>query len=366
MRGGLSWNNTMASVAASRLKQPSALGVRPRPPSSERAASRGAQSAAGSEGGLSQATQGLGAAGRGAARGGVSSSLLRPTAATIAGRAPPRQAAASAALVAAKPKAKAGAAAGARGESPTPGAAPAAAGAMSAAAPAAERLQASNKLAHPSRESSELDREEAELTALVASRRWHAPDRPSKKYDALKTSNPFSKAKSETGFSFAYQQGTIPCRINHGVVVSRLQWDEDPAGLDYDPLLVTVAEGLRETKHPFVFVAQTAFKEMLLAPGARDKASPLVPQVVRNLRAAMLVPEEGPFAAALCAVKQLSECVGPALDAHMGALLIQINKKSFEAKFKTPIFETLLAMAENGGPDAARQIKLKVPCFSQR
>jgi hypothetical protein len=364
----------MATVAASRLKQPSALGVRPRPPSSERAASRGAQSAAGSEGGASHATQGQGAVGRGAARGGVSSSLLRPTAATIAGRAPPRQAAASAALVAGKPKPMAGAAAraaaGARGASPAPGVAPAApaaaAGAVSAAAPAAERLQASNKLAHPSRESSELDREEAELTALVASRRWHAPDRPSKKYDALKTSNPFSKAKSETGFSFAYQQGTIPCRINHGVVVSRLQWDEDPAGLDYDPLLVTVAEGLRETKHPFVFVAQTAFKEMLLAPGARDKASPLVPQVVRNLRAAMLVPEEGPFAAALCAVKQLSECVGPALDAHMGALLIQINKKSFEAKFKTPIFETLLAMAENGGPDAARQIKLKVPCFSQR
>jgi hypothetical protein len=357
----------MASVASSRLKQPSALSVRPRPPSSERAASRGAASAGGSEGGASLGSQ------RGTPR--VSSSLLRPTAATIAGRAPPRQAAAQ---VAAKPKAKSGAAsatgaagagASARGASSAPGAAAAAVTATAvatAAAGSSERLQASNKLAHPSRESSELDREEAELTALVASRRWHAPDRPSKKYDALKTSNPFSKAKSETGFSFAYQQGTIPCRINHGVVVSRLQWDEDPAGLDYDPLLVTISEGLRETKHPFVFVAQTAFKELLQAPGARDKASPLVPQVVRNLRAAMLVPEEGPFAAALCAVKQLSECVGPALDAHMGALLIQINKKSFEAKFKTPIFETLLALAENGGPDAARQIKLKVPCFSQR
>ena len=54
----------------------------------------------------------------------------------------------------------------------------------------------------------------------------------------------------------------------------------------YDPLLVTVAEGLSETKHPFVFIARAAFAELLAAPGGPGKAAPLAQRLVRPLRKA--------------------------------------------------------------------------------
>mmetsp|Transcript_16287 Transcript_16287/g.29792 ORF Transcript_16287/g.29792 Transcript_16287/m.29792 type:complete len:281 (+) Transcript_16287:125-967(+) len=195
--------------------------------------------------------------------------------------------------------------------------------------------------------------------------KWHGPDRLSKKFDKLRLGNPYATERGETGFSYAYQQGSIPCRINHGVVLSKIQWDEDPLHLDYDPLIVTVSEGLREVKHPYVFVAQNAFKELLETPGAEEKTIPLIPQIVRNLRAAMLCRAEGPFAAALVGIQQLSHCVKDELDAHIGSLLIQINKKSFDRKHKTAIYETLLALDNNGGKDVSRLIKAKVPCFSR-
>ncbi|GBG30543.1 PACRG-like protein [Hondaea fermentalgiana] len=210
------------------------------------------------------------------------------------------------------------------------------------------------------------DREEHDDCRTMAMQRWSRTDRLSKKFDKLPSGDPFAKAASSSNFSFVYSQGGIPCRINHGGVYCRLQWDEDPAVLDYDPLLVTISEGLRETKHPYVFVAQAAFKEMLEAPGAAAKATPLVAQIVRNLRACMLSKAEGPFGAALAAIRQLSDCVKDALTPHMGALLIQINKKSFERKYKDAIFDTLVALDANGGPAAAKLIKAKVPCFSHK
>mmetsp|Transcript_17443 Transcript_17443/g.28162 ORF Transcript_17443/g.28162 Transcript_17443/m.28162 type:complete len:271 (-) Transcript_17443:104-916(-) len=207
------------------------------------------------------------------------------------------------------------------------------------------------------------DREEKDASSR-GSGKWHGTDRLSKKFDRLQTGNPFAKSRHETNFSFVYSQGGIPCRINHGGVISRLQWDEDPGSLDYDPLLVTISEGIKETKHPYVFVAQNSFKELLKAPGAKGKTLPLVQQIVRNLRAAMMSKSDDAFRAALEAIKQLSECVGEHLNPHMGALLIQINKKSFDRKHKSAIFDTLLAMDANGGPQATKLIKSKVPCFS--
>lgn len=211
------------------------------------------------------------------------------------------------------------------------------------------------------------ERVESDDCRTMAMQRWSRTDRLSKKFDKVPSGNPFAKSSSaKSNFAFVYSQGGIPCRINHGGVYSRLQWDEDPATLDYDPLLVTISEGLNETKHPYVFVAQHAFKEMLEAPGAAAKTAPLVPQIVRHLRACMLCKTEGPFAAALNAIRQLSDCVKEELNPHMGALLIQINKKSFERSFKEVIFETLLALDANGGPAASRLIKAKVPCFSNK
>jgi len=194
--------------------------------------------------------------------------------------------------------------------------------------------------------------------------RWSRPDRLSKKFDR-ETSNPFAKSSAaRSNFAQLYLQGGVPCRVNHGAVFCRLQWDEDPSQLAYDPLIFTISDGLSEHQHPFAFIAQTAFKELMLAPNAKGKVTPLIPTIVRNLRKAMLSKQDAVFTATLEAIKELSECVQEALTPHFGSLLIQINRKAFEKKFKQPVFECLHTLASNGGPNAVKTIKLKIPAFS--
>ena len=69
---------------------------------------------------------------------------------------------------------------------------------------------------------------------------------------------------ASTSFARAYTIGHIPCRINHGSVKHRLQWDCDVNTLAYDPLLVLITDGLCETQHPFVFIAPAAFHDLML------------------------------------------------------------------------------------------------------
>jgi hypothetical protein len=49
-------------------------------------------------------------------------------------------------------------------------------------------------------------------------------------------------------------------------------WTRQPEELAYDPLLLLLAEGLRETQHPHTYVTRTAFAELLQAPGGYEKA----------------------------------------------------------------------------------------------
>jgi hypothetical protein len=79
----------------------------------------------------------------------------------------------------------------------------------------------------------------------------------------------------------------------------RLHWDTSPSQLSYDPLLVTLFEGLLETEHPFVFVARQGCKELLTADGAADKSIPLIPRLVMPLRSALMSPDSGIFNSAL-------------------------------------------------------------------
>jgi len=69
---------------------------------------------------------------------------------------------------------------------------------------------------------------------------------------------------ASTSFARAYTIGHIPCRINHGSVKHRLQWDCDVNTVAYDPLLVLITDGLCETQHPFVFIAPAAFHDLML------------------------------------------------------------------------------------------------------
>ena len=66
----------------------------------------------------------------------------------------------------------------------------------------------------------------------------------------------------KTAFGSIYSNGGIPCRLVHGSVKNKLMWSQPPEQVSFDPVLVTLAEGLRETVHPFAFVAQNGFKDL--------------------------------------------------------------------------------------------------------
>ena len=143
------------------------------------------------------------------------------------------------------------------------------------------------------------------------------------KFDNRKTNDLFSnKSKSfKTNFSRQYSVGGIPCVLSHGSVHHKLRWSTPVHAVDYQILLL-LAEGLSETKHPYVFVARTAWKELLAAEGAPERVYPLLPRLTNPLRMALMSRDGGVFAAVLEAIEQLSDCVGTGLNFALPQLLV--------------------------------------------
>ena len=71
---------------------------------------------------------------------------------------------------------------------------------------------------------------------------------------------------------------------------------------------------MRETKHPYTFVSIEGFKDLLTAPDAATKASPLLTKMAPSLRAALSSRDPGAFERGLTALAHLSDCVGTNLD----------------------------------------------------
>ena len=72
--------------------------------------------------------------------------------------------------------------------------------------------------------------------------------------------------------------------------------------LDYSRILPLFFEGIRETDHPYVFVARAGVRDLLTAEGASDRAVMIVAECVRPLRMAFLAREKSVFNAALNAL----------------------------------------------------------------
>lgn len=167
---------------------------------------------------------------------------------------------------------------------------------------------------------------------------------------------------------YVYSAGGIPCRINHGSVTMRLNWDQQPSQLPYDPLLITCFEGLIETEHPFLFVARQGCRELLIADGAADKAIPLIPRLVMPLRVALMNSDSGIFTAALEILKYflrrlLSELVGPYLNNHVHLFLQHLGKKLNDRKLREKVLEVLMIIEEQGGEEVIPIIKAKIPTY---
>uniref|UniRef100_A0A8D1D048 Parkin coregulated like n=2 Tax=Sus scrofa TaxID=9823 RepID=A0A8D1D048_PIG len=159
--------------------------------------------------------------------------------------------------------------------------------------------------------------------------------RPSDKLNP-KTINPFGEqSRVPSAFAAVYSKGGIPCRLVHGSVKHRLQWDCPPENLPFDPLLITLAEGLRETKHPYTFVSKEGFRELLLVAGAPEKAVPLLPRLIPVLKAALVHLDDDVFERGLNALVQLSGVVGPSLNDHLKHLLTSGSLLIIKSKIPT-------------------------------
>ncbi|XP_078073962.1 PACRG-like protein isoform X1 [Mustelus asterias] len=179
-----------------------------------------------------------------------------------------------------------------------------------------------------------------------------------------KTINPFSDPLSQQSvFATAYAKREIPCRLFHGSVSHRLQWDQPPETICFDPLLTTLAEGLRETKHPYTFVAREGFKELLEVEDAAEKAIPLVPKVIPKLKAALAHSDVDVFERGLHALVQLSAVVGPAVNDHLKHLLTSLSKRLMDKKFKQLITDALQRLEQHGGKESLVIIKSKIPTY---
>ncbi|XP_029417577.1 PACRG-like protein isoform X2 [Nannospalax galili] len=170
-----------------------------------------------------------------------------------------------------------------------------------------------------------VQRSKSSTRSQEPARRLHP--RPSDKLNP-KTINPFGEqSRTPSAFAAIYSKGGIPCRLVHGSVKHRLRWECPPEILPFDPLLITLAEGLRETKHPYTFVSKEGFRELLLVKGAPEKAVPLLPRLIPVLKAALL------------------------------------SKRLMDKKFKEPITSTLQKLEQHGGSGSLIIIKSKIPTY---
>ncbi|XP_068134151.1 PACRG-like protein isoform X2 [Hyperolius riggenbachi] len=179
-----------------------------------------------------------------------------------------------------------------------------------------------------------------------------------------KTIDPFAKPeKSPSAFAAIYSKGGIPCRLVHGSVKHKIQWERPPETIPFEPLLINLAEGLRETRHPYTFVSQEGFKELLMVPGAADKALPILPQLAAALKAALVHPDDGVFERGLNGLVQLSAVVGPALNIHLKNLLTSLSKRLMDKKYKDSVSSALQNLEQYGGKESLTIIKSKIPTY---
>ncbi|DAZ99392.1 TPA: hypothetical protein N0F65_005294 [Lagenidium giganteum] len=172
------------------------------------------------------------------------------------------------------------------------------------------------------------------------------------------------KKKHKTNFGAAYDAGSIPCRINHGSIKNQLQWTKEPQSVDFNPLLITCVEGFQETEHPFVFLARTAFRELIQLEDARERTLPILGQLINPLRAALMAKEDDIFLMALEGTRLLSNVVEDELNVYLAKIMQQIHRKLLTKQFRTQVEETLSVLERNGGKEALAIIRSKIPTYT--
>ena len=190
-------------------------------------------------------------------------------------------------------------------------------------------------------------------------------NKPTEKLRSVKLGNPFIPSnKHKTNFGFVYSAGGIPCRIEHGGVNLKLNWSIPIEKLDYDPILITCFEGLLETEHPYNFFGKQCIRELLAAEGAKEKVEPILSKLIGPLKDAIKCDNPEIFGEAMNDLQILSNMVKDKLNKYVHFFLQNLNKKSFNPKYKERVFEVLKTLEENGGPEVFKEIKRKIPTYT--
>ncbi|KAM7445847.1 hypothetical protein ABFA07_005819 [Porites harrisoni] len=178
-----------------------------------------------------------------------------------------------------------------------------------------------------------------------------------------KTVDPFNDKTPKSSFAASYTNGGVPCRLVHGSVKHKLHWNTPPDNLPFDPVLVILAEGLRETKHPYTFVAREGFREMLEVDDAGSRTLPILSKLIVPLRAALASTDTQVFYSSLEALVQLSAVTGSSLISHLKALLPQVSKRFMDKTQKERILLALQRLEQNLGKECVPIIKSKIPTY---
>ncbi|XP_077136086.1 PACRG-like protein isoform X2 [Ranitomeya variabilis] len=134
-----------------------------------------------------------------------------------------------------------------------------------------------------------------------------------------KTIDPFADTqRSSSPFAAIYSKGGIPCRLVHGSVKHRLQWERPPETVPFDPLLITLAE---------------------------------------------VHADGGVFERGLNGLVQMSTVVGPHLNIHLKNLLTSLSKRLMDRKYKDGVTSALQKLEQYGGKESLGIIKSKIPTY---
>ena len=190
-------------------------------------------------------------------------------------------------------------------------------------------------------------------------------NKPTAKLRSIKLGNPFATPNThKTNFGYVYSVGGIPCRIEHGNVCLKLVWDIPVEQLDYDPILITCFEGLLETEHPYNFAGKQCIRELLNAKGAEEKVIPILGRLIGPLKDALRCDNPEIFCEAMNDLEILSGLVKDKLNKYLHFFIQNINKRSFNPKYKERVFEVLRTLELNGGPEVYKEIKKKIPTYT--
>jgi len=144
-----------------------------------------------------------------------------------------------------------------------------------------------------------------------------------------------------------------------------LKWEVALNKIDIQSVLPTLAQGLKETRHPFTFISIEGFKQLLLVDGVSTLVIPLLSQLVTSIKAAILSADIGCFDRGLVALSSLSDCVGSHLDSYIKILMSCLSRKiSSDRSRKQQITAVLNKLEYNGSNQVLKIIKSKIPTYT--